>query len=131
MTFIFSVAVMRPLPLTWTAQRYVVKLFWGPIEWKSRKQTTVTTSTTEAKLLAPSRAAQETYWWKILFNAVDFELDHDIHISCDNKPTVDSIKKKDIELKTKMKHVDIYNHWLRGLGKKHRAVESISNPQMD
>ena len=68
----------------------------GPIDWKSRKQTTVTTSTTEAELLAPSRAAQETYWWKRLFNAVDFELDHDIHISCDNKPTVDSIKKEDI-----------------------------------
>jgi len=32
---------------------------WGPIDWKSRKQ--VTTSTTEAELLAPSRAAQETY----------------------------------------------------------------------
>jgi hypothetical protein len=78
---------------------------------KSRKQTTVTTSTTEAELLAPSRAAQETYWWwKRLFNAVDFELDNDIHISCDNKPTVDSIRKEDIELKTKMKHVDIYNH---------------------
>ena len=45
---------------------------WGPIDWKSRKQ--VTTSTTEAELLAPSRAAQETYWWKRLFNAVDFNL---------------------------------------------------------
>ena len=53
---------------------------------KSRKQTTVTTSTTEAELLAPSRAAQETYWWwKRLFNAVDFELDNDIHISCDSR----------------------------------------------
>jgi hypothetical protein len=58
-------------------------------------------------------AAQETYWWKRLFNVVGFELDHDIHVSCDNKRTVDSIKKEDIELKTKIKHVDIYNHWLR------------------
>ena len=33
---------------------YPVKLFGGPINWKSRKQITVT-STTEAELLAPSR----------------------------------------------------------------------------
>jgi hypothetical protein len=52
----------------------------GPINRKSGKQTTVTTSTAKAKSLAPSRAAQETYWWKRLFNAVDFELDHDISV---------------------------------------------------
>jgi hypothetical protein len=46
---------MRPLPTTRTAQGYVVKLFGGPIDWKSRKQITVTASTTEAELLAPSR----------------------------------------------------------------------------
>ena len=81
------------MPMTWTVQGYVMKLFGGPIDWKSRKQSTVATSTTEAELLAPSRAAQETYWRKRLFNAVDFELDHDIHISSsDNKRTVDSIK---------------------------------------
>jgi hypothetical protein len=56
-----------------------------PIDWKSRKQTTVTTSTTETEFVAPSRAAKETYWWKRLFNAVGFELDHDIHVSCDKK----------------------------------------------
>jgi hypothetical protein len=33
-----------------------------------------------------------------------------VHISRDNKPTLDSIKNEDIELKTKMKHVDIYSH---------------------
>ena len=80
---------MRPLPITRTTQGYVMKLFGGPIDWKSRKQTTVTTSTTETELLAPSRAAQEKYWWKRLVNAVDVELDHDIHVSRDDKRTVD------------------------------------------
>ena len=102
---------MRPLPMTWTVQGYVMKLFGGSIDWKSRKQTIVATSITEAELLAPSRAAQESYWRKRLFNAVDFELDHDIHISSsDNKRTADSIKKEGIELKAKMKHVESYNH---------------------
>jgi hypothetical protein len=55
--FIFFVVVVRPLPMTWTVQGYVMKLFGGPIDWKSRKQSTVATSTTEAELLAPSRAA--------------------------------------------------------------------------
>jgi len=53
--YFLCVAVMRPLPTTRTAQGYVVKLFGGPIDWKSRKQITVTASTTEAELLAPSR----------------------------------------------------------------------------
>jgi hypothetical protein len=96
-----------------STQGYVIKLFGGPIDWKSGKQATVTTSTTEAERLALSRAAQETYWWKRMFGAVDFEPDHNIYIACDNKQTVDSMNKEDIELKTKMKHVDIYNHWLR------------------
>ena len=38
---------------------YVMMLFNGPISWKSSKQPTVTTSSTEAELLAISEAAKE------------------------------------------------------------------------
>jgi hypothetical protein len=96
-----------------STQGYLMKLFGGAIDWKSGKQSTVTTSTTEAELLALSRAAQETYWWKRVFDAIDFDPDHEIHIACDNKQTVDAMRKNDIELKTKLRHVDIHNHWLR------------------
>ena len=38
---------------------YLFKLFGGPIAWKATKQATVTTSSTEAELLAISTASKE------------------------------------------------------------------------
>src|SRR5437667_4199966 len=42
-----------------SSQGYVIKLFGGPILWKAGKQNTVTTSSTEAKLLALTNYAKE------------------------------------------------------------------------
>jgi len=44
---------------------------------------------------------------KRLFNAVGFEPDRDILVSCDNERTVDSIKKGDIEVKT----IEVKTKW--------------------
>ncbi|KOS36072.1 hypothetical protein ACN38_g13245 [Penicillium nordicum] len=35
-----------------SSEGYICKLYGGPIDWKASKQKTVTTSTTEAELLA-------------------------------------------------------------------------------
>jgi hypothetical protein len=105
-----------------STQGYIMKLFGGAVDWKSGKQSTVTTSTTEAELLALSRTAQETYWWRRLFDDVQFDPGHAIHILCDNKQTVDSMLKEDIDLKTKLRHVDIYNHWLRQEAQEGRII---------
>jgi hypothetical protein len=42
-----------------SSQAYAMKLFGGLIGWQANKQDIVTTSTTEAELLALSQAAQE------------------------------------------------------------------------
>ncbi|EXU94703.1 reverse transcriptase domain protein [Metarhizium robertsii] len=42
-----------------SSQGYVLRLYGGPIAWKASKQTTVTTSSTEAELLAASEASKE------------------------------------------------------------------------
>jgi len=107
LTFIFSVAVMRPLPTTRTAQGYVVKLIWGTYRLEIEK-TNNGNNFNHRSWVASSIS-------KRLFNAVGFEPDRDILVSCDNKRTVDSIKKGDIEVKTTMEHADIYT------GKKHGA----------
>jgi hypothetical protein len=47
-----------------SSEGYLFKLFGGAIEWHATKQRAVTTSSTEAELLAVMQAAKELYWWK-------------------------------------------------------------------
>jgi hypothetical protein len=73
----------------------------------------VATSTTEAELLALSSAAKEALWWKRFFQSVNLELDHELVLQCDNKQTVGALQKDSNLLRTKLRHIDIHNHWLR------------------
>ncbi|KOS37314.1 hypothetical protein ACN38_g11899 [Penicillium nordicum] len=41
-----------------SSEGYICKLYGGPIDWKASKQKTVTTSTTEAELLALAEAGK-------------------------------------------------------------------------
>jgi hypothetical protein len=43
-------------------QAFAIKLFGGLISWRANKQDTVTTSTTEAKLLALAQAAKKSIY---------------------------------------------------------------------
>lgn len=56
----------------------------GPVAWKAIKQKTVTTSSTEAELLAVSYCGKEVIWWKRFFTAIGFNLGEDLTIKCDN-----------------------------------------------
>jgi hypothetical protein len=96
-----------------SSEGYLFKLFGGPIDWRATKQRTVTTSTTEAELLALSSAAKEAIWWKRFFQSIDLELDHDLVLQCDNKQTVGVLQKDSNLIRTKLRHIDIHNHWLR------------------
>jgi hypothetical protein len=89
------------------------QLYGGPIEWRASKQRTVTTSTTEAELLAISEAGKSVFWWKRLFDAIRFDPEHAISIHCDNHQTVELLTKPEPQLKTRLRHVDIHHHWLR------------------
>jgi ABC-type branched-subunit amino acid transport system ATPase component len=54
-----------------SSQAYAIKLFSGLISWRANKQNTVTTSITEAKLLALAQAAKESiYVSKLLQNLI-------------------------------------------------------------
>jgi hypothetical protein len=67
-----------------SSEGYLFKLFGGLIDWRASKQRTVTTSITEAKLLALSSAVKEVIWWKRFFQSIDLELDHELVLQCDN-----------------------------------------------
>jgi hypothetical protein len=92
---------------------YLFKLYDGPIDWRAAKQATVTTSSTEAELLALSRTAKEAIWWRRFFESIEYDPMEKLHIRCDNRQTLRVLKKEMLKLDTKLKHVDIHRHWLR------------------
>jgi Reverse transcriptase (RNA-dependent DNA polymerase) len=97
-----------------SSQGFVMKLFGGLISWQANKQDTVTTSSTEAELLALAQAAKEAMFIGRLLCDLTVRLDErKITIHCDNKQTIRLVKQEIARLVTKLKHVDIHHHWLR------------------
>lgn len=81
---------------------------------KANKQDTVTTLTTEAELLALSQVAKEALFTSRLLHELQIELGSPfITIQCDNKQTIRLVTEEISRLQTKLRHVDIHNHWIR------------------
>ena len=90
-----------------------MKLFGGVISWRASKQETVTMSTTEAELLMLSQATKEVLFVSKLIKELKVKLDNNhIKIECDNKQTIRLVTEEIAVLQTKLRHMDIYNHWL-------------------
>ena len=89
---------------------YLITLFGGPIDWKASKQSTVTTSSTEAELLALSRAAKELIQWQRFFDHIDFKFNARLSILYDNTQTIRLLKEHGPLLTTKLRHVDIHQY---------------------
>ena len=84
------------------------------VGWRANKQDTVTTSTTEAELLALTQAAKEALFVSRLLTELTIKLDdYRIKIQCDNKQTIRLVTAEVATLQTRLRHVDIHNHWLR------------------
>jgi len=97
-----------------SSQAYVMKLFGGVIGWRANKQDTVTTSTTEAELLSLAQATKEAMFVSRLIKEIGVELDSSrLNIWCDNQQTIRLVNADIAMLQTKLRHVDIHNHWLR------------------
>ncbi|KAJ6187229.1 hypothetical protein N7519_002137 [Penicillium mononematosum] len=71
---------------------------------KSVEFKTITTSTTEAELLALSEAVLES---------LGFKPSHKLSIACDNQQTVDLLTKEGATMHTKLRHVDINRLWMK------------------
>lgn len=97
-----------------SSQGYVMMLFGGAIGWKANKQDTVTTSTTEAELLALSQGTKEALYSLRLIQEIGVSLDErHVQIWCDNTQTIRLVTEDVAILTTELRHVDIHNHWLR------------------
>jgi hypothetical protein len=100
------------IPSRKSTEGYLFKLFNGAIDWRSTRQKQVTKSSTEAELMALSHAATDLYWWRRFFKSITLILDQ-YPIQCDNQQTIRLLTTPAIKLATKLKHVDIHQHWLR------------------
>jgi hypothetical protein len=115
-----------------SSQGFVMQLFGGTIAWRASKKDTVTTSATEAELLALSQAAKEALFVKRLIKSLRVSLDTEVTtIQCDNTQTIRLVNSELVRLQTKLRHVDIHNHWLRQEVKKGAiTVEFVPSEEM-
>ena len=97
-----------------SSQGLAIRLFGGLIAWRANKQATVTTSTTEAELLALSQATKEALFVSRLIRELGVTLDDArLTVEVDNAQTIRLVTEDFARLKTNLRHVDIHNHWLR------------------
>lgn len=96
----------------YSSNGFCLQLFNGMIHWKATKQKSVTTSSTEAELLALTITAKEYIWWIRLFQNLHLDIQSPV-IFCDNQQTLRLLKKETPKLATRLKHVDIHQCWLR------------------
>ncbi|KAI1840359.1 hypothetical protein JX266_013452 [Neoarthrinium moseri] len=96
-----------------SSQGYLITLFGGPIAWRANKQDTVTTSSTEAELLALTQTAKECIYLYRLMESLQLHLNEGLTIMCDNKQTIRLLVEEAARLQTKLRHIDIHTHWLR------------------
>jgi hypothetical protein len=114
-----------------STEGFLFKLFGGPVDWRSTKQKTVTTSSTEAEFLALSHAAKELYGWQRFFHHLNFSTGHRSTIFCDNQQTIRLLIKDTPRLETRLRHIDIQQHWLRQeVQEKRLHVEWLPTAQM-
>ena len=91
----------------------MIILFGGPVSRNASKQHTVTTSSTQAELLAFTFTAKESIYILRLFKQIHLQLDHPLTIECDNLQTICLAIPDQPRLKTQLKPVDIHNCWTR------------------
>ncbi|KFY83016.1 hypothetical protein V500_10219, partial [Pseudogymnoascus sp. VKM F-4518 (FW-2643)] len=96
-----------------STEGYTFHLFNALIDWQSSKQRTVVRSTTEAELLALSRATTQLYWWLRVFDQIGLKTYEHPSIECDNAQTVRLMVTDAPKLMTKLRHIDIHQSWLR------------------
>ena len=77
-------------------------LFRGLINQKATLQRSVTWSTTEAELLSLSTAAVEIIQWQQFFKAINFNLERDFTLLCNNMQTIQLLRQDTPKLDTKL-----------------------------
>ena len=111
-TYASDAAFVDDVATCCSTEGYLFQLFGGAVDWHLMKQKTITTSSTEVKLLALTNATKELYGWVQLFKAITFNMGHQTMIDCDNQQTLCLLIKDTPQLKTRLCHISIHDMWL-------------------
>lgn len=91
---------------------YILKLFNCPVIWTSKKQQTVSISSTEAEYLAVSSVCQEILWIKQLLEIFQLSFSKPVIVYEDNQGCIFIAKNPETK---RSKHIDIKHHFVREL----------------
>ena len=86
----------------------------SPISWSSKKQTTVTRSSTEAEYRALATTAAKVSWLRILFKELRIFLSHVPVLWCDNASAIALSANPMFHLRTK--HIEVDYHYVHEKG---------------
>ncbi|KAI1006137.1 hypothetical protein K3495_g2085 [Podosphaera aphanis] len=113
-----------------SSQGFVTFLYGGPVLWHANKQRSATISTTEAELVALLAAAQELIALERFLTYATNDHELKMTLLCDNQQTVKISNQKSPLLTTKLRHIDIHQHWLgeRLIRDKNNKMELIWVP---
>ena len=92
---------------------YVFLASGGAITWKSKKQTTIALSSTEAEYVALSEAAREACWLRNLLDELGYSQEFPIVIKGDNDGSIAIAMNQ--QFHNRSKHIAIRWHWVRDL----------------
>ncbi|MBW0551807.1 hypothetical protein O181_091522 [Austropuccinia psidii MF-1] len=82
------------------------------IHWKSRRQSTVSSSSTEAEYKALYEGTQQVLWFRKLFNDLSLvSSKFDLSLLGENRPAIAMAKNPMSSARTM--HIDIKFHWIR------------------
>ena len=92
---------------------YVYTFAGGAIAWRSKKQATVSLSSTEAEYVAATLAAKEGIWLKAILEEINLSEEKPIEIYCDNQSYIKlAINPR---MSDNIRHISFKHHFLRDL----------------
>ena len=107
---------------------YVFLASGGAITWKSKKQTTIALSSTEAEYVALSEASREACWLTNLYEELGYSQKSPIIIKGDNNGSIAMAKNQ--QFHSRSKHIAIRWHWVRDLVEQQLInIETCRDPQ--
>ena len=107
---------------------YVFLAAGGAITWKSKKQTSIALSSTEAEYVALSEAAREACWLRNFYEELGYPQEFPITIKGDNEGSIAMAKNQ--QFHSRSKHIAIRWHWVRELVEQELIkIESCRDPQ--